>query len=168
MDTDPIVPFMPDWGWGLPLVALMVMFHVAGLSFIRHRIDRHIEYVCRYPPFSVAVIALYITLLHSIEATLWGVAYLWLGALPDMRTALLYSLNAVTSYGHTSVTLEPRWQLMGALEALNGWILFGLSTAYLFALIQHIWSRSLAAWTAQNVVPGARLPERGASRLNET
>jgi hypothetical protein len=28
---------------------------------------------------------------------------------------------------------------MGALEALNGMLLFGLSTAFLFAIIQRVW-----------------------------
>jgi hypothetical protein len=29
---------------------------------------------------------------------------------------------------------------MGPLEALDGWILFGLTAAFLFALIQKVWS----------------------------
>jgi hypothetical protein len=29
---------------------------------------------------------------------------------------------------------------MGALEALNGWILFGLTTAFLFSVMQKAWS----------------------------
>ena len=44
---------------------------------------------------------------------------------------MLYSLSAMTSYGHASLFLEDRWQLMGALEALNGALLFGLTTAFL-------------------------------------
>jgi hypothetical protein len=32
----------------------------------------------------------------------------------------------------TPVFLEDRWQLMGAMETLNGWLLFGLSTVFLF------------------------------------
>jgi hypothetical protein len=30
--------------------------------------------------------------------------------------------------------------MMGSLEALNGWILFGLTTAFLFAIVQKAWS----------------------------
>ena len=52
---------------------------------------------------------------------------------------MLYSLSAITSYGHAQIFLDPQWQLLGALEALNGVILFGLTTAFLFALIQKIW-----------------------------
>ncbi len=42
---------------------------------------------------------------------------------------MLYSLNAITTYGHSDVHLSGHWQLMGALEALNGMLLFGLTTA---------------------------------------
>jgi hypothetical protein len=45
----------------------------------------------------------------------------------------------MTTYGHGSASLAQRWQLMGALEALNGMLLFGLTTAFLFAMIQEVW-----------------------------
>ena len=70
---------------------------------------------------------------------IWAVAYRLVGALPDYRSAILYSLNAITSYGHASLDLEKRWQLMGALEALNGMLLFGLTTAFLFGIIHRVW-----------------------------
>ena len=52
---------------------------------------------------------------------------------------MLYSLSAITSYGHTNLVLAAHWQLMGALEALNGMILFGLTTALLYGMIQRVW-----------------------------
>jgi hypothetical protein len=52
---------------------------------------------------------------------------------------MLYSLSAMTSYGHANLFLEEQWQLMGALEPLNGMLLFGLTTAFLFAMIQKAW-----------------------------
>jgi hypothetical protein len=46
----------------------------------------------------------------------------------------------MTTVGGTTLHLEPSWALMGPLEALDGWILFGLTAAFLFALIQKVWS----------------------------
>jgi len=80
------------------------------------------------------------TSLHGIEAAIWAGAYRFIGALPDNRSAMLYSLEAMTSYGHTILRLEDRWLLLGAIEALNGWLLFGLSTAFLFGIIQRVFS----------------------------
>jgi hypothetical protein len=58
---------------------------------------------------------------------------------PDEKAAMLYSLSAMTSYGHANLFLETNWQMMGALESLNGMLLFGLTTAFLFAMIQKVW-----------------------------
>jgi len=69
--------------------------------------------------------------------------------MPDFKTAMLYSLNAITSYGHESLFLEPHWQLMGAIEALNGCLLFGLTTAFLFGIIQKIWVLGQASKASQ-------------------
>ena len=80
--------------------------------------------------------ALRATVLHGLEASLWAVAYRGLGALPDGRSAMLYSLSAMTSYGHANLYLKDEWRLMGALEALNGWLRFGLTTAFLFTMIR--------------------------------
>ena len=152
MDPNEFAPWGLDWAWGLPLIALTVMFHVTGLGLLKRLSDRLRRVVDRYSGRSVAVVALLIAVLHGIEASLWAAAYLWLGALPDFRSAVLYSLNALTAFGHTDLTLERKWQLMGSLEALNGWILFGLSAAFLFALIERVWSQlehsSSAARTA--------------------
>jgi len=57
----------------------------------------------------------------------------------DHRSAMLYSLGAMTTYGHASLSLAPAWQRMGVLEALNGWILFGLTTAFLFVIMRKAW-----------------------------
>jgi|SRR5580700_8812217 hypothetical protein len=51
----------------------------------------------------------------------------------------LYSLEAMTSYGHENLFLASHWRMLGAPEALTGWILFGLTTAFLFAVIQRAW-----------------------------
>jgi hypothetical protein len=93
------------------------------------------------PMFVVVMgfVALLATVLHGLEGTLWALAYRLLNALPDDRSAMLYSLSAMTSYGHANLFLKERWQLMGALEALNGTLLFGLTTAFLFAMIREVW-----------------------------
>jgi hypothetical protein len=45
----------------------------------------------------------------------------------------------MTTYGHQPLYLADHGHLMGALEALNGMILFGLTTAFLFSTIREVW-----------------------------
>ena len=64
---------------------------------------------------------------------------MWLGALDSPRDAILYSLDSMTTRGASGLMLEPHWQMMGALEAADGMLLFGISTAYIFAVMQVYW-----------------------------
>lgn len=134
-----------DWVWGLPLIVLTLLIHVLSLGVINQRGVRLISHMTeRQHPMLVfagviGTTTLLATTLHAIEAAIWAISYRLIGALPDFKSAMLYSLNAVTTYGHESLFLEDRWQLLGAIEALNGCLLFGLTTAFLFGMIQKVW-----------------------------
>jgi hypothetical protein len=135
-----------DWMCGLPLIVLTVLLHALGLGLISQRVIRVTsDTIARHHPIYkfvlvVGAATLLGSLLHGIEAAIWAAAYRLLGALPDNKSAMLYSLNAMTSYGHTDLALARHWQLMGAIEALNGWLLFGLTTAFLFGVLERVWS----------------------------
>jgi hypothetical protein len=149
-------PWNSNWAWGLPLIVLTVVVHVLGLGLINERIVGSLRAVVGRRHFTLrfalamSVTVLLATVLHALEAAIWGIAYLRLGAVPDKRTAMLYSLSALTSYGHAPVFLADHWKLMGALESLNGMMLFGLTTAFLFSMIQRAWPlgrRALRDWS---------------------
>ena len=140
-----VTTWSSNWAWGLPLIVLTLIIHVFGLFLIKEnaeRIENRLVEGYSYPVVFAVIVggtALSATLLHGAEGIIWAFAYRLVGALPDNSSAALYSLSAMTAYGHASLDLERHWQLMGALEALNGMLLFGLSTAALFAIIQKVW-----------------------------
>ena len=133
-----------NWAWSLPLIVITVIFHVIGLVLINERVIRARSLIGRGRRFLVAfpmilgAATLLAILLHAAEAAIWAFVYETLGALPDGKSAILYSLGAMTSYGHEHFDLAEHWQLMGALEALNGMILFGLTTAFLYGMIREL------------------------------
>jgi hypothetical protein len=145
MDSISAAPWLRDWAWSLPLIVLSVIIHVIGLmlifSGVVHFMNRAIDRRRFRPMFivSIAVVVLLATILHGLEGAIWALSYRFIRALPDGRSAMLYSLSAMTTYGHEDLHLENQWQLMGALEALNGTLLFGLTTAFLFTLIREVW-----------------------------
>jgi hypothetical protein len=134
-----------SWVWALPLIVLTVMLHVVVLGVINTRVVAALRGVRERRSFMLhfvvvmGVTTLLATLLHAFEAGIWATAYHQLGALANSKTAMLYSLSALTTYGHAELYLAPHWQLMGALEALNGLLLFGLTTAFLYGHVQRVW-----------------------------
>ena len=129
-----------DWAWSVPLIVMCVVVHVCGLWFVHERVVRTHTRHRSMARFAVimATAVLVATMLHAVEGALWAATYRILGALPDDASAMLYSISAMTTYGHSNLDLGARWRMMGALEALNGMLLFGLTTAFLFAINQNV------------------------------
>jgi hypothetical protein len=139
-------PWGADWAWSLPLILLNVIIHVFGLAFIydgftallRAEIGRRGTFMFRFAVTMNATVVL-IVILHGIEAITWALAYLLLGAIPNIKSAMLYSLGAMTGFGGGSVSLTPHWEMMGVLQSLAGVLLFGFTTAFMFAMFQAVW-----------------------------
>lgn len=87
----------------------------------------------------IAAVALVLAALHGLQAVAWALAYWWLGGFNSVADASIYSLATMTTFDIPGVTLPSRWRMLGALEAVNGALLFGISTAFLFAAIQVHW-----------------------------
>src|SRR5262245_8994045 len=133
--------WLADWIWSVPLIVLTVLVHSFTLFAMHHRLVAVLAAYSKHGALRVlfgaimGATVLLLTALHTVEAAAWAVVYVMLRALPEFRSALLYSLGSMTTYGHVDIVLEPHWQVMGALEALNGLMLFGLTTAFLVSVV---------------------------------
>ena len=147
MTSAPLAPWRSDWLWSIPLILVTIVFHSYGLGLLSRGLrillkeEQNKRLTHRLSVFVVGGSSFCAICLHGVEAWTWSIAYHLLGALGgDRKQAMLYSLSVMTTVGGTNLRLEPGWQLMWPLEALDGWILFGLTAAFLFALIQKVWS----------------------------
>ena len=81
-------------------------------------------------------------MLHALEAFLWALLYLALPAqagLKSLQEAFYFSLVTFTTLGYGDLTLHSNWQLLAGIEGMVGILVFGLSTAILFSVIQRYW-----------------------------
>jgi hypothetical protein len=140
----------PSWGWGLSLIALTMAIHATAIvmmAFVGVRIRARLEarghdlrkliavLICM-----IAVTGLLLATLHAIECGIWAAAYWWLGAFDSSMGALLYCVDSMSTRGASGLMLQRHWRMMGALEAVDGMLLFGVSAAYIFAVMQAYWS----------------------------
>jgi hypothetical protein len=84
-------------------------------------------------------------LLHLVEALIWAVFMVAVGALPDLETAAYFSLTSYTTLGYGDVVLPREWRLLGPLEGAVGVLMFGWSTGVLVAAIGVVYRRDAAA-----------------------
>jgi hypothetical protein len=141
---------LASWSLGLSLIVLTVAIHttaVVMMAFgletrIRARHDMHKLHPLHAIPIvigHIGAVSLILATLHGLEGILWASAYRWLGALGSFTDASVYSLGTMTTFEIPGLAVPSRWQMISALEAVNGVLLFGISTAFIFAVMQAHW-----------------------------
>ena len=94
--------------------------------------------------FSILMIVLMIG--NVVQVVFWALLYSWLGAFQDFETAVYFSGVTFTSLGYGDVVLNGRIRLLAPLQAANGLMMFGITTALFIATVQH----ATAKWTASH------------------
>ena len=87
----------------------------------------------------IAVMAAVVSVLmaaHIAEVIVWSLAYAIVGAAPPGTDLIYFAFVNYTTLGYGDVTPLPRWHLLGPMTAMNGVLLFGWSTAVIFAVLQ--------------------------------
>ena len=119
------------------------LFMVAGTHVLEWRLKR---FGSAKGHFDRAVLVWLMTLWMFfaiyIEASLWALVYLFIPeitALPDWQTALYFSMVTFTTLGYGDIVLSGEWRTLAAVQAANGVIMFGWTTALIFYFIQKIY-----------------------------
>ena len=93
---------------------------------------------------AVVVAALGLLLLHCVQILIWAVAYRMLTPVQPIDTleaAVYFSAVTFTTLGYGDITLSgEQWRVLTGIEALNGVLLLGWSTALLYAVVHRTWS----------------------------
>ena len=136
---------------GATLVAITVVIHAIGSTMWLHFIRRSYGHVKEWQnTMAISILirtVLVLIALHAIEIVLWAASYVVLlpdGELASFEEAVYFSFVTFTTLGYGDITLSEGWRVLSGIEALNGILLIGWSTAMLFAVVQRMW-RGLAS-----------------------
>ena len=139
---------LASWSLGLALIVLTIAIHTTAVVLMAFGLEAKIR---PGPPMidrrravpiviaRIGAVAVALAALHGLEGVLWALAYWWLGALDSFTQASTYALATLTTFEIPGLTLPPRFQMISALQAVNGVLLFGITTAFLFAVIEVHW-----------------------------
>jgi hypothetical protein len=86
----------------------------------------------------MAIVTLITAVAHLTQIALWAVAFYLCGQVSTWETAFRLSAQNFTAFGYGDVVLSERWRLLSPLEAANGLLFFGMSTAVLFAIMSQL------------------------------
>jgi Ion channel len=128
---------------GVALTSLTIIIHAfavgAIVRFVRH--ERRIGRAGQGFLFSVLTVAtavMFALAAHLIEIALWASAFLDVHEFSTMSAAFYHSAVNYTTLGYGDVAISPAWRLLAPIEAADGMLMFGVSTALIFTVIQRL------------------------------
>ena len=142
-------PSAQDVAIGLPLVISLItilvtiVIHALALLGIFHFVRR--EHLLRHTGVrfwrDVAIVSgatLLAGMAHFVEVIIWAFLFIFCGEFTQFGGAFYHSAMNYTTLGYGDVIMSPAWKLFGPLEAADGMLMFGVSTAMVISVIQLI------------------------------
>jgi hypothetical protein len=137
-------------GLASAMVVMTVIIHFLGLVWLIRLMERHGPRLDHWHGVTrqsliLVMAVLGIVVLHTLEIWAYATLYIVLGVFDALEPALYFSTVSFTSLGYGDLVLGAQWRMVGAIEAANGLILFGWSTAFLMSLmgklraLEHEW-----------------------------
>lgn len=123
------------------LVLATVAIHGIGLMYLskalklEEREESHLSiHNFRTLGFTLLIV-LALFAIHGLEIWLYAAVYLLSGAMPDFARALYFSTITYGTVGYDDEGLHKTWEMVAAIEGINGIILLGWSTAFFVRVI---------------------------------
>lgn len=137
---------------GTVMIAATTVLHGVAVDFIIRKtplLERFIMHKSGLKIFRKSVVATVVVLsifaAHVCEIWLWAFLYFMAGAFTDFETCLYFSTTAFTTVGFGDMVPPESWRLLGSIEAANGFMLFGWSTAFIFEVMAQLYRKESEA-----------------------
>lgn len=86
----------------------------------------------------LGIVMLLVLLGNFVQMLVWAMLFMHLGEFETIAHALYHSAVNFTTLGYGDIVMSDRWRLLGPLEAANGILMFGVSTAVITATVMDV------------------------------
>lgn len=92
----------------------------------------------RMNAYVISVVMLMMFTAHLIQVAIWALLFMQLGEFSDFMTAFYHSMVNFASLGYGDIVMSERWRLLGAIEASNGVLMFGLTAGAVLSVMGYL------------------------------
>lgn len=138
---------------GAVMITLTVIIHAITCDFVFRFIENHARSFAKlfkrfWKVWSLMVAVFMIGAALMLDIWLWAILFYFLEPklLGDIETALYFTTITFTTVGFGDIVFPPDWRLVTASTAINGMIIFGWSTAFIFEIMAALYRPSDKNW----------------------
>ncbi len=118
----------------------VVVFMLRYLIKVMGREDRKTDGF-GWDTYAISLVLLMLFAGHLVQIAIWAALFMYIGEFDDFLTAFYHSTVNFASLGYGDIVMSEKWRLLGALEASNGVLMFGLSAGTLLAVMTNLFAR---------------------------
>jgi len=129
-------------GAGMIVITTIIqgVFMMFGVERLREHVNHHPTRWLLPSTLKLSVFVMWLFLATVLEVWAWALLYIILGAISSFEEAVYFSTVTFTTLGFGDITLGKEWRLLSSFEAANGLLMFGWSTALVFAAVQWVYA----------------------------
>ena len=138
-ETAILLPLAVGAAANLLTIFIHTLFVGATVRFIRRMKRLRPEALGFWTDVGIVTVVISLALVaHLLEICIWAALFVQCGEFSAFSSALNHSAVNYSTLGYGDVIMSRSWRFLGPLEAANGMLLFGVSTAVIFAIIQGV------------------------------
>ena len=147
-----LIPLMLGCGTlfiSMAIQVVVVVMMVRYLIKIMRRENRKTDGF-GFDTYVIGVVLLILFTGNMVQVAIWATLFIYLGEFSDFLTAFYHSTVNFSSLGYGDIVMSDKWRLLGALEASNGVLMFGLTSGTILAVMSRLFSRHQATGVLLN------------------
>ena len=82
---------------------------------------------------------------NFLQIALWAGLFMYLGEFAHFNTAAYYSAVNFSTLGYGDIVMSEQYRVLGPMQAVNGGLMIGVSTAVVMSALQNALKMTLAA-----------------------
>lgn len=134
---------------GLPVMLFCLLLQGFFVSiclkqYVRFRKRQHGNETQLLNALFLTLVMLLMLLGNFAQMGIWAVLFRLVGEFDQFSTALYHSGVNFATLGYGDIVMSERWRLLGPLEAANGILMFGVSTAVMSGAVMDIIKHQMA------------------------
>lgn len=131
---------------GTMLMVVNLVIQVLAIAYLIRHFMKKMSAAQSPPTFaddawSLCIVMAVLMVGHAFMFATWALLFVSLGEFEEFATAFYHSTVNFTSLGYGDIVMSEERRLLGALEAANGVLMFGLSAGAILSVMSGLFKR---------------------------
>lgn len=133
-------------GLGVMMICLFVQALLVAVSvqfYARHQSSKVVASFTS-TVLLIGCVMMVLVLGNFIQITIWGALFVYLGEFESYRVAAYHSAVNFATLGYGDIVMSEQHRILGPMQAINGVLMVGVSTAVMMSTLQDSLRRTVA------------------------